>query len=1686
MGLLKKITDRVLGTKTESDKNKQSKTDLLRRCYFEVMEERRVLSADPVIAGVTYLEGDSGQDTTPDHFEVSFEGGAETTQLTQFVINGDQDQSGTLTDGDMFFDVDSNQPGTADFHAFQFDAANSSGITADDIVSYNVSDDGLALTVELRNFEAGDKFAFTIDVDEVERFRTDKIASGVEFEGSLFNATFEDDNYVFVDKTVAVNAQLEDGPIQPQSEGIFYDEYNELISAGEGLVATNIDLNEDNNLGQKNRTAAAIDAYDLQEKPITISGSVYHDEDADCYHDSDEGGIANVDITLQLLNESTGNYENVATTQTDINGDYEFGLEYDLKPGTYRLVETQPDGFLSVGANAGTVDGVSVGSVDLNGQSEPNILSEITVALGGTAATDYDFCEVKPASISGKVWHDENDDGIINNGEEGIANVLIQITRVGAKDGVTSDPFADTAPIFIRTDADGCYEVDSLPPGVYEVVEINNYPPGEVDPLAGFIDGKDSVGNVGGTTVGVGENDKVNQVVLCAGDDGVEYNFGELKPAEISGYVSLTTPGGDCLDPSDPNHIGIEGVAIELYDIDGNLVASTLTDDTGHYEFDDLKPGTYTIVEIQPSSYIDAGQSIGMVDGQSLGSAADDKFTAVTLGSGSEGVMYNFCETIPAELCGTVWHDANDNGIMESDEERIGGVVIQLFDADGNMIAETRTDAEGKYCFKELYPGEYCVKEIQPTGFTDGQDSLGSVARGTAIGQVGTMTNDKFANITLEGGDRGIEYNFGELRSASISGMVHQDADGNCIFDATEGDRPLVGAEIILLDASGAEVARTVTDDQGMYSFDDLRPGTYSVREITPDGFLNGGTKVGQVGGIQAGVLGNDLISGITLTSGQAGVNYDFCEHVPAELKGTVWHDANDDGIIQVDEERISGVVIQLFDVDGNMVAETITDAEGNYCFENLFPGEYCVKEIQPTDFIDGKDSLGDVGQQDYIVPQVGTVENDKFSNINLKGGDRGVNYNFGELKLGAISGTVHVDNNGNCILEAENGERPLAGVTIELLNSDLEVIATTTTDANGNYSFDNLLPGTYSIRETQPEGFFTGGEKVGDGGGAAAENFLTDIVVGSGQKLTQYDFCETEAAEIHGRVWEDGPGLTLEETAPVPENYREQFDGIYDPSVDTALAGVRMQLYYYIDPALGDIAPRAVTLGEVDASHYSHMGTSDPDAPVWVDTMDNGEYWFLGLQAGNYIVLETQPDGYLDSNDTVGTTTGFTFNSLGQTATAPEAVLRQFSGEQVMDSVVNIRVNAGGISEANNFSEVSVERFTTPVLPPPPPFQPPGTPRVPNPEPPSPGVTGYPGLMGSEPSAFTQFIGNSRGASFQTQAAVASDPYTWHLSVINGGIPRGEDEGMGSDSVWQQAGYISDGDWNRFDMDNAVWSFTETRGDDNVISETGNKLRFGVLGGTPLAGDFDGDGIDELAVFKAGYWMLDLNHNGRWDETDLLAKLGDADDRPVVGDWDGDGKDDIGIFGPIWEHDPEAIERDPGLPNPENSPFTKPKNVPPVDEDAARGARVMKLTSYGRQRADVVDHVFGVDDGEVTPVTGDWNGNGIRSIGKFVDGHWHLDVNGDGQFDYEDITANFGQAGDVPVVGDFDGDGVEEIAVYRAGTWLIDTNGNRELDATDKTFDMGTAADKPVVGDWDGDGLDEPGLYTEQQDPIF
>jgi hypothetical protein len=408
------------------------------------------------------------------------------------------------------------------------------------------------------------------------------------------------------------------------------------------------------------------------------------------------------------------------------------------------------------------------------------------------------------------------------------------------------------------------------------------------------------------------------------------------------------------------------------------------------------------------------------------------------------------------------------------------------------------------------------------------------------------------------------------------------------------------------------------------------------------------------------------------------------------------------------------------------------------------------------------------------------------------------------------------------------------------------------------------------------------------------------------------------------------------------------------------------------------------------------------------------------------------------------------------------QTTIEQFRAQFGNDAIVRIPLAAGQNSQQNNFSEVTTQPILPPVIPPPKPPTPP-------PVFPEPGVPFVPKLvMPPVPPPITPpdiFGGSNRVIG-----------YTWHLSVVNAGWPRNITPAEVRFRL--TSAQIDAVGWHNVELDRGRWLLATIDGDRVVPLR---EEMFGNVDAIPVVGDYNGDGVCDIGVFIDGQWYLDLNGNGRWDEGDLWAQLGTRDDRPVTGDWDFDGKADIGIYGPAWPLDPWAVAQEPGLPDADNFPIQpdgKMKNVPPTEEDATSGARLLKHTARGTNRADLIDHVFHYGTPIDMPVAGDWNGDGIRQIGVFRDGRWNLDMNGDGRFTEVDAIVAYGTAGDLPVVGDFDGNGFEEIGVFRAGQWIVDIDRNRQMDATDKVFELGTAGDKPVVGDWNDDGADDPGIY--------
>jgi hypothetical protein len=308
---------------------------------------------------------------------------------------------------------------------------------------------------------------------------------------------------------------------------------------------------------------------------------------------------------------------------------------------------------------------------------------------------------------------------------------------------------------------------------------------------------------------------------------------------------------------------------------------------------------------------------------------------------------------------------------------------------------------------------------------------------------------------------------------------------------------------------------------------------------------------------------------------------------------------------------------------------------------------------------------------------------------------------------------------------------------------------------------------------------------------------------------------------------------------------------------------------------------------------------------------------------------------------------------------------------------------------------------------------------------------------------------------------------------VVNAGEPRRADGRFEIVTTTSDATF-NPKPWTGVNMGQGQWIVASLNG--KILK----RVAFGPRGGIPVPGDFNGDGLADVAVFLDGHWFIDLNGDGVWDDGDLWAKLGDANDLPVSGDWDGDGKADIGIFGPQWLGDLRALVAEPGLPDAQNAVLGRTKNVPPDPSEATDGQRLLKRTAQGKLRADLIDHVFQFGVGGDRPVAGDFNGDGVKTVGVFRHGKWYLDVDGDGRWSPADVYAEFGQEDDLPVVGDWTGDGKAKLGVFRHGQFILDTNNNHVIDPADKTVEVGVEG-RPAAADFDGDGVDEVAVYQDR-----
>ena len=349
---------------------------------------------------------------------------------------------------------------------------------------------------------------------------------------------------------------------------------------------------------------------------------------------------------------------------------------------------------------------------------------------------------------------------------------------------------------------------------------------------------------------------------------------------------------------------------------------------------------------------------------------------------------------------------------------------------------------------------------------------------------------------------------------ARIGDRVWHDKDYDGIQDA--GEAGIGGVTVKLLSATGTLLQTKTTDANGNYLFD-VDAGTYKVQVVTPTGYVatrsNQGTD---------DALDSDTVSGVTgtytVTAGQQQLTVDAGFYKKASIGDKVWYDSNCNGIQDAGEAGAAGVTVKLLNSTGGVQATTTTNASGNYSFTNLNPGNYSIQVVAPTGYAFSAKDQGTNDAADSDVDQW----TGKTVATTLDSGENDLTWDAGLVSAARIGDKVWHDMDYDGIQDA--GEAGIANVTVKLMNSTGTVLATKTTDANGNYFFD-VAAGTYKVQVVTPSGYFVTRSNQGTNDSIDSDTVsgvTGTYTVTAGQQQLTVDGGLYKKASVGDKVWED------------------------------------------------------------------------------------------------------------------------------------------------------------------------------------------------------------------------------------------------------------------------------------------------------------------------------------------------------------------------------------------------------------------------------------------------------------------------------------------------------------------------------------------------------------------------------------
>lgn len=557
------------------------------------------------------------------------------------------------------------------------------------------------------------------------------------------------------------------------------------------------------------------------------------------------------------------------------------------------------------------------------------------------------------------------------------------------------------------------------------------------------------------------------------------------KGASLGDFVFYDTDHDGFQDAGEK---GVSGVKVELHDTTcaGTKLAETTTDADGKYLFANLTPGkSYVVKFIAPDGTVLTVVNLAGDDSKDSDAESNGCTTPVVLGDGEFNPTIDAGIYKPwASIGDFVWLDTDKDGVQDSGEAGVPNVSVSLIDANGTVVKTMVTGADGKYLFANLEPGDYSIAFVIPGGYSLSPKDNGDNAKDSDAANDG-----KTVKTTLDPGENDLTWDMGiYVTPAELGDYVWYDDNNDGKQDADE--KPVVGVRVLLYGEAcgvGAFLKETTTDANGLYKFDNLAPGKYTVKFILPDGtsFTLPNNVADDAKDSDASANGCSPV--VTLNPGDKDTTIDAGIVKLASLGDYVWLDLDRDGIQDANEVGVQGVHVLLLDKDGNAIPgkELVTDKDGKYLFTGLLPGTYSVQFVKSTLPVGYTISDANKGNDD-AKDSDGNVDNGKTASVTLKAGDQNLTLDLGINPIPAKLGDKVFEDKDKDGVQDPN-EPGIKGVKVELYRCEASgtdaPIATVTTDANGNYLFDNLEAGSYVVKFYGPDGMvvtksYQGGSK--------------------------------------------------------------------------------------------------------------------------------------------------------------------------------------------------------------------------------------------------------------------------------------------------------------------------------------------------------------------------------------------------------------------------------------------------------------------------------------------------------------------------------------------------------------------------------------------------------------------------------